>query len=55
MMLILSTTNENKYYDDKATCSREQEFNEFALSMNMSPTVRALQRKLKRLGTSLMF
>ena len=40
-MLILSIRNENKYYDDKAKCSREQAFiiavgSEFALSMNMS-------------------
>ena len=26
MMQILSIRNENKYYDDKATCSREQAF-----------------------------
>ena len=26
MMRILSTRNENRYYDDKATCGREQAF-----------------------------
>ena len=65
MMLVLSIRNENKYYDDKATCSREQAFIIAKWEVNspspwicrgmMTDTVRALQRKLKMLGTSRMF
>ena len=65
MMRILSTRNENKYYDDKATCGREQAFIIAKREVNspspgicgsiMTDTVRALQRKLKMLRTSRMF
>ena len=65
MMRILSTRNENKYYDDKATCGREQAFIIAKREVNslspgicggmMTDTVRALQRKLKMLKTSRIF